>query len=236
VDSENSWLLGASRDDRWIGSIDAGPLLVGGEEYSLYQPDGTVVQVTGAMPGSLGIPCEDTPIVALSKNPAQGIAIGGPWDGRTGPIATGDLQDPQLLSSIGKLLKANGIATPEVNLAQVLEADLNGDGIVENVVVATRMTLSESGNPSPDAAAGDYSLIAVVGKDGTPVVVVGEYHPQAAEFSAPGMNKLIDLLDLNDDGKLEIIVSSMYYEGGSTLVYADTDGKFELVMGAGCGA
>jgi hypothetical protein len=75
-----------------------------------------------------------------------------------------------------------------------------------------------------------------VGKDGTPAVVVGEYHAQEAKFSAPGVNKLLDLLDLNDDGKLEIIVSSMYYEGASTLVYADTGGKFELVMGAGCGA
>jgi peptidoglycan hydrolase-like protein with peptidoglycan-binding domain len=235
VDSENNWLLGASRDGRWVGSIDAGPLMVGGEEYSLYQPDGTVVQVTGTQPGSLGIPCEDTPVVILSQNPTQGIAVGGPWDARTGPIAAGDLQDPQLLSSIGKLLKANGIDKPEVKLVQVLEADLNGDGIVEQVVVATRMDLSESGHPSPDAAAGDYSLVAVVGKDGPPVVIIGEYHPQAAEFSAPSVNNLVDLLDLNDDGKLEIIVASRYYEGNSTLVYTYTNSKAELVIGAGCG-
>jgi hypothetical protein len=235
VDSENNWLLGASRDGRWIAAHDAGPLMAGGEEYSLYQPDGTVVQVTGTMPGSIGMPCEDTQIVKLNPNLTQGIAVGAGWDARSVPIATGDLQDAQLLKIIGKLITANGIAKPEVKLVQVLEADLNGDGIVEQVVVATRMDLGESGHPSPDAAAGDYSLVAVVGKDGTPVVVIAEYHPQAAKFSAPSVNKLVDLLDLNGDGNLEIIVSSMYYEGNSTVIYTYTNGKVEATIGSGCG-
>lgn len=231
VEAKNEWLLGASRDGRWVAALDASRLMAGGEKYTLYQPTGTVAIVTGTRPGTSGMPCEDTQLVTLNPNFTQGIAVGTGWNARPIPVAVGDRQDAQLLDIVAKLLKAHGITNPEVRLMQVLAADLNGDGITEQVVVAMR---SKADYPSMGAAAGDYSLVAVIRKDHEPVVLIEDYYPQAIELSAPSVHRVLDLLDLNGDGTLEIVVSSSYFEGISTFVYAYTNGKAEKVIGVGC--
>ncbi len=235
VDAENRWLIGASRDGRWVAPIDAGALMAGGESYTIYQPDGAMSAATGSQPGSLGIPCEETQNVTLTSNATSGVALGVGLNARPVPVKTGELQSVPLQKSIEKLLKANGIATPEIQLVRVLEADLDGDGNAEQIVAATRMQLSEADSPMPSTAAGDYSLVLVVNKDGNPVLVIGEYHPQATEFSAPNQNQLVDLLDLNGDGKLEIVVASRYFEGAATLIYTYNGGKVEEALVTGCG-
>jgi hypothetical protein len=67
------------------------------------------------------------------------------------------------------------------------------------------------------------------------VLVLGEYHPQATDFSAPNQNQLVDLLDLNGDGKLEIVIASRYYEGAATFIYTYNGGMVEEALVTGCG-
>lgn len=42
--------------------------------------------------------------------------------------------------------------------------------------------------------------------------------------------------DLNGDGKMEIVVSSRYYEGEATIIYQCDRKKIEDVLSVGCGA
>jgi hypothetical protein len=44
------------------------------------------------------------------------------------------------------------------------------------------------------------------------------------------------VLDLNGDGKLEVIVHSFYYEGGQTTIYCCELDKIEAVLSVECGA
>jgi hypothetical protein len=44
------------------------------------------------------------------------------------------------------------------------------------------------------------------------------------------------VLDLNGDGKLEVIVDSAYYEGGQTTIYRCQPDKIEEVLSVECGA
>lgn len=235
VDAADSWLIGAARDGRWVWAIDTVGLIADGQAYTLYQPDGSVAALTGSQPGSLGIPCEDTQVVSLSPSPQQGIAVGAGLNARPVSFSDGDMQSTALTALVERHLVAKGISSPNVQIVRVLEADLDGDGSPEQVVAATRMKMTESGGPSPDADAGDYSFVAVAPESGDLVILTEQYHPQAAEFSAPEEHQLVDLLDLNGDGTLEVVVSSRYYEGAAITIFTYQGGKAQDTLITGCG-
>jgi hypothetical protein len=51
-----------------------------------------------------------------------------------------------------------------------------------------------------------------------------------------GLYNLAAVLDLNGDGKLEVIVHSFYYEGGRTTIYRCEPDKIEPELSVECGA
>ena len=92
--------------------------------------------------------------------------------------------------------------------------------------------------------AGSYSMVLlrrlVAGKVETQLIE-GEFHPQAYvrrddSFDAPNAYKVIATLDLDGDGKMEIVVGSNYYEGEEITIYRYDPKKVEAVLSVGCGA
>ncbi len=237
VDGTNGYLLGASRDGRWVQQFDAGALMAGGESYTIQLPDGSVASANGSQPGSMGTPCEQTMRVTLDPHPGQGIAVGTGVNSRPIVARSGDTADPDMIAAIQKVLQEQGIAEPEVQITHVLIADLDNDGMDEQVIAATRMSLIDPGvtSPSPDAGAGDYSLLVVLSQKQPAAIVLGRIFPEAATFVAPEIFELLDLLDLNGDGQLEIVASAVYYEGDSVLAFDQVAGKYQDVIGNGCG-
>lgn len=236
VDLEGGWLLGGTRDGRWIAAFDTAALAQASQAYTAYLPNGTVSAVTGSAPGAFGVPCDNTVSVAFSPNLNTGIAVGAGLNARPRPISPGDRDEPLILDKLGTLLEANGITQTEIQLSQVLVADLDGDGRDEWVVSATRMQVNDAGFPTPDAAAGDYSVILLLRDlESTPQVLIEQYHPQASVFTAPEVFTIMDLLDLNGDGTLEIIMLARYYEGAFSAILANQNGEYREVLAAGCG-
>jgi hypothetical protein len=91
--------------------------------------------------------------------------------------------------------------------------------------------------------AGSYSMVilrrVVAGKVETQLVE-GEFYPKAyvshdASFNAPNVYKVIGVLDLDGDGKMEIVVRSDYYEGGATTIYRCNPKKIEELLSVACG-
>jgi hypothetical protein len=210
--------------------------MAGGEGYTLYMADGSSSAATGTQPGSILEPCELTLKVQLSPAATAGVAVGAGLNVRPQPVTAGRLDDPKLIASVAALLKSKGIAAPEVQITNVLLGDLDGDGNEEAVVAATRLKPVDGGGVSPDATAGDYSLVAVIAAGREPVLVDGQFFPKAAEFSAPLQQRLLDLLDLNGDGRLDVVVASQYYEGNAVSIYTIADGKATESLVTGCGA
>ena len=55
------------------------------------------------------------------------------------------------------------------------------------------------------------------------------------EFNAPNQHDLVALLDLNGDGRMELVLYHTYYEGASTFAYSVAGDQVQPAVGAGCG-
>ena len=67
-------------------------------------------------------------------------------------------------------------------------------------------------------------------------LVAGEVYAKPNESVAPNVYNVAAVLDLNGDGKLEVVVHSFYYEGNETTICRCEPDKIEAVLSVGCGA
>jgi hypothetical protein len=247
TDSKDSkptgYLLGGSAGGRWLQPEAAAPLIPGGENYRLYTLTGEVGGSVGRKPAKGEDACADTWYVTLAPNPAgRGslVAVGGPWNAMPRAVKITSTEQQVYKEAAAEILKSKGIANPKVNLTQVLRVDLDGDGVEEVLVSATNYAgVKPGGGLSPNARAGDYSLVflrqVVQGKVVTSIIT-GEYYSQAKEFNAPAEHRVIGVLDLNGDGILEIVLSGRYYEGDWVEAYRVDGAKIIKLFSMGCGA
>jgi hypothetical protein len=239
-------LMGGSSGSSWIKPEEMGPRMSGGDKYRLYDLNGLWKSVTGGKAASQGAPCEDTLYVELPKNfqdsvpqGAHYIGVAGTWNPlpRTPKVESNNI--PAYINLVSSLLTRKGIRRPQVNITKVVRVDLEGDGTEEVLINASRVNRWENGSITPNASAGDYSLVmlrkVINGKVQT-IMLAEEYHTKPATFSAPDEYNLTAVLDLNGDGVMEVIVARGYYEGDWKTVYTIKGNKAVDVLGCGCGA
>jgi len=107
------------------------------------------------------------------------------------------------------------------------------------MVVSKYWSASSPEAPRDTPRPGSYSIVIlrrVVDGNVQTKVVAGELYPKPDEPVAPNAYDLAAVLDLNGDGKLEVIVHSFYYEGGETMIYRCEPDKIEPVLSVACGA
>jgi len=132
---------------------------------------------------------------------------------------------------------------------RILRVDLDGDGEEEVLISATNYFTNDksddtSAAPFPEAPVqaprpGSYSIVIlrrVVSGNVQTKLVAGEVYAKPDESVAPNVFNLAAILDLNGDGKLEVIVHSFYYEGGQTTIYLCEPDKIEAALSVECGA
>jgi hypothetical protein len=237
------YFLGGSAGGQWIKPEAAAGSIPGGEHYRLYSLTGEVGGSVGSKPakGAEG-PCSDTWYVTLSPFPqSRGslVAVGGPWNAMPRPVKLASTEQQVYKEAAAEILKSQGIANPKVNLTQVIRVDLDGDGVEEVLVSANHYeTFKPGGGITPNARAGDYSLVflrqLVQGKVVTRIIT-GAYYPKAKEFTAPAERRIIGVLDLNGDGVMDLVLSGRYYEGDWVDVYRVDGTTITKLLTMGCG-
>ena len=249
IEIETGYFFGGSENGKWIKADQALKSVANETTYKVYSLTQQIGQITAAKPTSAEEPCPDTLMVSLSSKPKEGVfGLAAPWNAMARKPMIVDTTQPVYVDAVRDFLKARGIADPKVRIARILRVDLDGDGEEEVLISATNYFTGNksdrSAAPFPEAPIdsprrGSYSIVilrrVVEGKVQTQLVA-GELYPKPDEPVAPNVYQVAAVLDLNGDGKLEVIVHSFYYEGGQTTIYRCEPGKIEAVLSVECGA
>jgi hypothetical protein len=184
-------------------------------------------------------------VVVKPKDSVIGLAA--TWNALPRRPVIADATQSVYVEAVRDFLKAHGIADPKVRITRILRVDLDGDGEEEVLISATNYFTEDksdhSAAPFPEAPIesprpGSYSVVilrrVVAGRVQTELVA-GEVYQKPDESVAPDVYQVTAVLDLNGDGKLEVIVHSFYYEGGQTTIYGCELDKIEAVVSVECG-
>ena len=238
ADGMSGFLLGGSHNGEWIDpSITMKSLQDGERPYQLYAGSTFQGTLTG-QPATILLhgPCGGTPTIPFPPgNDLSGqIAIVAGWEAAPRQPQALPLDTAVYQEAVAELLQAQGIADPEVRLTSVNKIDLEGDGVDEVLITASRL----NSNGLPTAAAGDYSLAILRKVVNDTVITIPldmKLFPEAVELADPAQFNILAMLDLNGNGKLEIVLEDWYYESRYVTVYESNDANIQAVLTAGCG-
>jgi hypothetical protein len=241
---EFGYFFGATANGKWIKAEDAAKSIPDETTYRIYGLTQPVGEATGGQPKAVESVCTDTLSVSLSPKPEEGvIALAAPWNALPRKPRVMDTTQAVYVDAARDFLKTKGIEQPKVKIDNTVRVDLDGDGEDEVLISATNYFRKDNRVPMRSPA-GSYSMVllrrVVAGKVETQLVE-GEFHPKAYvrkgdSFDAPNAYKVVATLDLDGDGKMEIVVDSHYYEGEETTIYQCDPKKVESLLSVGCGA
>jgi FG-GAP repeat len=245
VEVQSGYLFGAISDGKWIKADEAAKALPDETTYRVYGLTQAFGEAKGGKPEpSKDDVCSDVLAVSLSPETEKGvIAIAAPWNALPRKPQVTDPTQKTYVDAVRDFLKTKGIDQPKVKIDSILRVDLDGDGEDEVLISATNYFSKDERLPMRSPA-GSYSMVllrrVVAGKVESQLVE-GEFHPKAYvrkedSFDAPNAYKVIATLDLDGDGKMEIVVGSNYYEGEAITIYRCDQKKVEALLSVACGA
>ena len=214
----------------------------GGEDYRVVL-FGSEEIVSGGTPT---IQCEPlfNPGVELSDADALGewpdpvgVAISAPWE-LTPHFVQEETDDGTYSDFARPLLAARGLDVENPVIKQVVRFDLDGNGENEVLVVAEDIEDFDS----LFAREGDYSLVflRVVVEGEVQTAILGESIVAGVQEGVTPFilsHSVAAVADLSGDGKMEMIIHEVYYEGSAWSVweYLNDDLGPVLQISSGCG-
>lgn len=239
VDLPSGMIIGAHSEKGWLQSEQAGKAIKPGGKYRLFTLAGAAGEATGGKAAPNEDVCPDVWQQPFKPEvETHFIAVAAPWNPMPRTARKSDKTQEVYLKAARDFLINKGIAKPIVKITQLLRVDLDGDGEDEVLLSATNYADKESDVPH-DVKAGNYSFVllrhVVDGKLRTQLID-GEFYPKANDAATPNRYDVVGLLDLDGDGRLEIVLRSLYYEGGATSVWQFASGKLRRLLEVGCGA
>lgn len=246
VELESGYLFGATKEGKWIKAAEAAKALPDESTYRVYGLTESLGEAKGGKPKPEDLPCEETLLVALSDKPEKGvIALAAPWNALPRKPKMADTTQQVYIDAVRDFLKTKGIADPKVKIYNIVRVDLDSNGEDEVLINATNYFRDDESVPMRSLA-GSYSIVLLRRVGGGKVktqLIEGEFYPKdypkakqdEGRFDAPNAYKVIAVLDLDGDGKMEVVIHSHYYEGEMTTIYQCDPGKAKEVLSVGCG-
>jgi hypothetical protein len=249
--SDGGWLfLGAWQSDRWQPATDpsGNPIRPGIEAGTPF----VVSNLSGQTPVTLGENTEACfdgrvgPAIDVELAPPDPPGFGysavavlqQPWPLEPRPIAVSSTA-PEAYRALGEAaFEDEPVDATQGAVEQLVVTDLDGDGDDEALVSFEFVQPSAGPGAPGDLAAllvidattreADTVLLSVVpddADDGT-----------GGSFEVIERYRILDVADLNGDGRMEVLVHAWYYEGAAVIVYTYDGTDLTEVLSAGCGA
>ncbi|HEX6301277.1 MAG TPA: hypothetical protein VF148_12490 [Acidimicrobiia bacterium] len=230
--------LGWWNGSEWVDAEAAGELPVaGGEDYQTVRLDELAMTTGGPQTvvceplGLIGVELDDPGLLGDFPGPL-GVAISAPWTLQ--PYLFEEIADDGSYAGFAAdLLSGRGLDVASPVIKQLFRTDLEGDGVNEVLVVAEDVPANFLMEP------GDYSIAfmrkVVQGKVQT--AVIHETVAQDEEDTFAGAHSFGGVADLNNDGKMELITGSAFFEGFTLTIwdYVNDDLGPVSVLDTGCG-
>ena len=238
IEIKTRGLLGGVENGKFLDAKTTFARLKGEGKYSLYGLAGRTGELTATVEApDANEPCEDFYYANLGLEGQKGIALGAArsWNPVPRTPKALNLNDKTYLGVVAQILRSKGMTNAKAKIEQAVKIDLDGDGADEVVLTAS----SYGGKISPSANANDYSFLLVrkiVGGKVKNIMVAEEYMKKAVTFGAPSRFEISAIVDLDGDGKMEIVQYGEYYEGSGAQAYKITDRLVEIKeLQAACG-
>jgi hypothetical protein len=169
----------------------------------------------------------------IDRQNTIGIGSGATHPLQPRPIAQLDLTSADYDDAISAALNVVGLSNATIGLVQGFQIDIDGDGTQE-VVLTAEHRADGADHITASAKAGDYSAVMIV-KDGKASLLAYEIQTKDVEFGAPLEFRVVGVADLNGDSRMELVISSSYYEGTTTTVYDLLPEGPREAISTGCG-
>ncbi len=226
VDMKVGGLLGGVQNGKYLNAAATVKTMSAEADYTLYLFDGSVervLEVKKPKPfcpdGFYNLDFSDRTEGFFDKG---GTALGtgykwNPVPRKTSPVS---LKSPAYQKIAADFLRTKGIAEPVVNLTQAVRVDLEGDGESEVLLTATRHVpyTEKDGKKTFD----EYSVVLlrkIVGGKVRTIVLTGEFALKNRNEFDGNLSTVSSIVDLNGDGKMEIVIAQEKLEGGGGKVF-----------------
>jgi FG-GAP repeat len=239
VELQTGYLFGATADGKWMKTEQAAKALKAEITYRIYGLTQSFGEAKGDKPKpSEEDVCSDVLTVSLSPRPENGvIALAAPWNALPRKPRVMDTTQQVYVEAVRDFLKTKGIEEPKVKIDNIIRVDLGRS-------VNQRNELLRKGRGRADEIYGWQLFDGVVAAGrlwkGGNTTGGRRIYPKAynddERFNAPNAYKVIAVLDLDGDGKMEVVVASNYYEGEATTIYRCNPKKIEELLSVSCGA
>lgn len=232
------YLLGATQNGRWVSAEDAGAGI--GKSVMLKQVDLFTLSaknVTGTK-GEEWAACPGQVIVKIDGNDNNdempGLFVGSEAAWNLVPRESTRIRtnSPAYNRVAADYLRSQGITRSPVKLTQIIEVDLDADGVKEALISGTYY------RKEMDLSAGDYSFTIVrygKGKLAKNLLIDGQFLSKSLDYDLAN-HRVSGIADVNGDGRMEIALSVTYSESDAQMLFEYNNGKIEKRFEATCGA
>ena len=232
-------LLGGFRDGEWLEPEQAADFLDLSGQYRVFvlgDPE-QFVRIAAVQREDGPVQFCNQPEYTLRMEediPLYTVGLNAGWQAYPRQVEKLSNHNATYLQALTDYLTANGVESPDSRIEQIVRADLDGDGTDEILLAATRF-VEPTGH---SVQAGDYSLVLMRKLTADGVVtqrVLGEIYTSEEALAFPPSYTLQGILDVNADGRLEVLVYRQVWEGHGTILFELRGDWLEEALRLVCG-
>lgn len=207
---------GASRDNP---PPVAAPKVAKGTPYRVV--DLTGVRATIATSGEGGVTEEgcggmERPFIPFDPYPAGDyVLVPGSWTAAPASIRTDRVTKPDAQAIVAGVLKKHGLSKAKVKHGQVIQADVDGDGLEDTVIAASSVD-----DGAETQAKTDFAVLLVARRVGNTQEIVELSVDVNTNEEGVLPHHIVAIADIDGDGRMEVVAYQSWGEGHGATAYS----------------